>query len=221
MPRRINLVAPVVTRRRSVATAAAAASETSTVASPGDYLEVDYVVYTEDGTEVDSSKESGQQACFILGSSRLVAGFHQAVGGLAVGESRRFKVSPEDAYGGWVPPQMDGRAAQLDLRAGRGCALSSATTLHPSPPCFAAGERSDEMVAKLPRSAAPDGLEAGAAVKLTNGMTAVVTAVDEESVTIDANHPLAGQALDFEVTLTKRTPAAQLQAATFGAGCFW
>jgi hypothetical protein len=79
--------------------AAAAAASADAVASPGDYLEVEYVVYSEDGTEVDSSKESGQQACFILGSNRLVAGFHQAVGGLAVGESRRFKVSPEDAYG--------------------------------------------------------------------------------------------------------------------------
>jgi FKBP-type peptidyl-prolyl cis-trans isomerase 2 len=86
--------------------------------------------------------------------------------------------------------------------------------------CFA-GERSSEMIAKLPRSAAPAGLEAGVSVQLTNGMTAVVTSVDEESVTIDANHPLAGQSLDFEVTLTKRTPAAQLQTATFGAGCFW
>ena len=52
-------------------------------------------------------------------------------------------------------------------------------------------------------------------------MQAVVTAVDEESVTIDANHPLAGKQLAFEVQLTRHIPAAQLEYATFGAGCFW
>lgn len=45
--------------------------------------------------------------------------------------------------------------------------------------------------------------------------------MDEESVTIDANHPLAGKALMFDVQLTRRIPAAQLETATFGAGCFW
>jgi FKBP-type peptidyl-prolyl cis-trans isomerase 2 len=45
--------------------------------------------------------------------------------------------------------------------------------------------------------------------------------VDEESVTIDANHPLAGKQLAFEVQLTRHIPAAQLEYATFGAGCFW
>ena len=60
---------------------------------------------TEDGTVVDSSREEGgQRAQFVLGGERLVPGFHAAVGGLAVGEGRRFRVSAEDAYG--EPPLM-------------------------------------------------------------------------------------------------------------------
>ena len=55
----------------------------------------------------------------------------------------------------------------------------------------------------------------------TPPVQAVVTAVDEESVSIDANHPLAGKQLSFEVQLTRHIPAAQLEYATFGAGCFW
>ncbi len=45
--------------------------------------------------------------------------------------------------------------------------------------------------------------------------------VDDEGVTIDANHPLAGKDLTFDVELTKRIPAAELETAAFGAGCFW
>lgn len=39
------------------------------------------------------------QAEFILGSANLVPGFHQAVGGLQVGESRQMLVRADDAYG--------------------------------------------------------------------------------------------------------------------------
>lgn len=86
-------------RLRSRGTASDAVAATTGVASPGDYCEAEYTVSTEDGNVVDSSREAGAQACFILGSSHVVAGFHQAVGGLAVGESRKHRVSAEDAYG--------------------------------------------------------------------------------------------------------------------------
>lgn len=50
---------------------------------------------------------------------------------------------------------------------------------------------------------------------------ATVVGVDDEGVTIDANHPLAGKDLTFAVELTKRIPAGELETAAFGAGCFW
>lgn len=35
--------------------------------------------------------------------------------------------------------------------------------------------------------------DAGQVVQLNNGMPAIIAAIDEEGVTIDANHPLAGE----------------------------
>ncbi|KAL4426064.1 hypothetical protein ABPG77_007860 [Micractinium sp. CCAP 211/92] len=168
-------------RGQSVRPAAAGADATAAVASPGDYVELNYTVSLDDGTVVDSSEAAGEQACFVLGGSRAVAGFHQAAGGLAVGESRKFVVKAADAY----------------------------------------GEHKEELIVEVPRSQAPNGLQEGQVVQLSNGMQATVVGVDDEGVTIDANHPLAGKDLTFDVELTKRIPAAELETAAFGAGCFW
>jgi peptide-methionine (S)-S-oxide reductase len=88
-------------------------------------------------------------------------------------------------------------------------------------PDLAYGEKNDNMTAKVPVANAPEGLTVGATVQLQNGMQATVTAVDDEFVEIDANHPLAGKALTFEVELVNLVKSASMQVATFGAGCFW
>lgn len=63
------------------------------------------------------------------------------------------------------------------------------------------GERSEDQVLEVPADQAPPGLSVGDQVQLPNGARAVVLAVSEEAVRIDANHPLAGQALTFEIEL--------------------
>jgi FKBP-type peptidyl-prolyl cis-trans isomerase 2 len=68
-------------------------------------------------------------------------------------------------------------------------------------PAQAYGEHSDEMVLQVPADQAPQGLSAGDQVRLQNGQTAVVQEVTPEFVRIDANHPLAGRALNFEIEL--------------------
>ena len=45
-------------------------------------------------------------------------------------------------------------------------------------------------------------------VELTGGVPARVIAVDGGTVTVDANHPLAGKALNFEVEILSARPAA-------------
>lgn len=161
--------------------ASASAGAAAPVASPGDYCKADYTVRLEDGTVVDSSAQGGRPAEFILGSSKVVPGFHAAVGGLAVGEKRTHKARPEDAYGNW----------------------------------------NEELIVEIPRNQAPDGLQKDTTVQLSNGMQALVAEVSDDGITLDLNHPLAGKSLEFEVELIKLVPAAQLQKATFGAGCFW
>ena len=68
------------------------------------------------------------------------------------------------------------------------------------------GDRHDQLVFTVPRSNMPDGdLEVGMqfAAQDKEGNQQVVTLVDigDEEVQLDANHPLAGQTLHFDVTV--------------------
>ena len=67
-------------------------------------------------------------------------------------------------------------------------------------PADAYGERRDDALITVPADQAPPGLKVGDQVSAGN-MPAAVTAVDDDSVTIDTNHRLAGEALTFDVEL--------------------
>lgn len=67
-------------------------------------------------------------------------------------------------------------------------------------PKDAYGERDESMVVAVPKEQAPDGLTAGTPVMLGEH-TAVVVDVRPDAVVVDANHPLAGQALTFDLQL--------------------
>ncbi len=62
-------------------------------------------------------------------------------------------------------------------------------------------------VTRVSLGEAPEGARAGDEVQLTDGRPARVVEVTAEAVTVDANHPLAGRALRFEVDLLAVTPA--------------
>jgi peptidylprolyl isomerase len=71
------------------------------------------------------------------------------------------------------------------------------------------GERREELVQEVPRSALPEEIkpEEGMALQSQSPeghvMNLVVTNVADDSITVDANHPLAGQALSFDIELMK------------------
>jgi peptidylprolyl isomerase len=75
------------------------------------------------------------------------------------------------------------------------------------PPEEAYGPRHDQMIQDVPRNALPDDLEPveGMALQAQGQdgrvINLTVTAVQDESITVDGNHPLAGQALNFEIEL--------------------
>lgn len=68
-------------------------------------------------------------------------------------------------------------------------------------PGDAYGEPMPELMLEVPAEHAPDGLSLGDRVMLGNGAQAVVVGIDPDTVTVDANHPLAGQALTFDIEL--------------------
>jgi peptidylprolyl isomerase len=71
------------------------------------------------------------------------------------------------------------------------------------------GERLEEMVAEIPKSDLPEGLvpELGAHLEVAHESGQVfqvlITDVTDSHITIDANHPLAGRELTFDISLVE------------------
>ena len=74
-------------------------------------------------------------------------------------------------------------------------------------PADAYGERNEQAIQEVPKSALPPDLtpQEGMTLQAQNQnqqpIQLVVTAVGEESITVDANHPLAGKTLNFDISL--------------------
>ncbi len=81
----------------------------------------------------------------------------------------------------------------------RGLTPGQSRTVHIEP-AAAYGSRDEARVLSIPAAEAPDGLRVGDRVQMGN-QPALVTEVTAETVTVDANHELAGKALNFDVQL--------------------
>ena len=87
-----------------------------------------------------------------------------------------------------------------------GLAIGETKTIH-IPVEDAYGERIEEMVAVVPRGDLPPEMkpEVGQQLEVTQEdgqlFQVLVVEVNDETITIDANHPLAGQALNFDLRL--------------------
>ena len=76
------------------------------------------------------------------------------------------------------------------------------------PPDEAYGAIDPTLVIEAPAGELPEGARVGDEVTLSSGRPAVITAIDANTVSLDANPPLAGEALTFDVQLIAVTPAA-------------
>lgn len=71
------------------------------------------------------------------------------------------------------------------------------------------GERHEQLVQEVPKSALPEEIEPSVGMQLQSKtpdgqmMPLTVTAVTEEAITVDGNHPLAGQKLEFDIELVE------------------
>jgi FKBP-type peptidyl-prolyl cis-trans isomerase 2 len=89
-----------------------------------------------------------------------------------------------------------------------GMAISEKKTVT-IPSAEAYGDRNDELIQTVPRTELPADMkpEAGQTLVATNDngqqTHVIVQEVTEEAITIDANHPLAGQDLIFEIELVE------------------
>jgi peptidylprolyl isomerase len=86
------------------------------------------------------------------------------------------------------------------------------------------GERDEQQMHRFPRSEVPEEMrpEIGDCITLTTPegqhVQATVAAIDEENLTFDLNHPLAGKNLTFEIEVVGIS-ATPTQEASCGSGC--
>ena len=91
-------------------------------------------------------------------------------------------------------------------------------------PDEAYGERDEGQMHQFPRADVPEDMqpEVGDCVTLTtpegNHIQAVVSSVDDENLTFDLNHPLAGKNLTFEIEVVGISPTPT-QEVGCGSGC--
>ena len=152
----------------------------------GDTVRVHYTGRLDDGSIFDSS-EGSAEGCGDHG--------HSCGCGSNESEPMEFVLGE-----GKLLPKFE--AAVLGLEPGQSVTVKIVAD-------EAYGQRMEEMVAVVPRSEIPaemkpqvgDSLE----VILQDGspMPVMVTEAGEESITLDANHPLAGMDLTFDIRLVQ------------------
>ncbi|MFH1699333.1 MAG: peptidylprolyl isomerase [Candidatus Zixiibacteriota bacterium] len=137
-------------------------------AKDGDTVKVHYVGTLDDGSEFDSSR--GREPLeFTIGRPGIIEGFSNGVLGMAVGETKKVSLSPEEAYG------------------------------QPRP----------DMIQEVPLSSFPESIkpEVGVQLSMQNSsgqpFPVKITAMTDSTATLDANHPLAGKTLTFELELVE------------------
>lgn len=167
-------------------------------AKQGDKVKIDYVGTLDDGTVFDSTypDEEGTDSCSDeecacdsddCSEDDCGCGGHHETGPmeLTIGNGDFF-------------PQFD--ELLVGMKTGETKTISI-----PAEEAF--GEYDNDKVFTVPRSDIPEDMkpEEGDELLLTNEddeqLEVVVVGVTPESVTFDANHPLAGEELKFEITL--------------------
>jgi len=137
-----------------------------TAAKKGDCVKVHYTGTLEDGSIFDSSR-GVEPLEFTLGSGQVIAGFDEAVTGMAPGERKNVMIPADKAY----------------------------------------GERHEEMVISVSRNQFPTHIvpEIGQQIQLTGPhnqpILVKVVEIAADSVLLDANPPLAGMDLTFDLEL--------------------
>lgn len=147
--------------------------QTMTQAKSGDTVKIHYTGRLADGTEFDTSKGS-EPLSFTLGKNQVIPGFEKAVDGLSVGDNRTVEITSDQAYG----PHRD----EMVIKAKR-------------------SEMPEDLELKLGRQL--EGRSDSEEGKEPQRVIFTITGISDDEVTLDANHPLAGKDLTFDIELVE------------------
>jgi peptidylprolyl isomerase len=135
-------------------------------AKSGDKVKVHYTGTLDDSSVFDSSRER-EPLEFTIGDGRLIPGFENAIVGMAIGDTKKVRLEPADAY----------------------------------------GERRDDLTMEVEKSSFPEDTDPEVGQRYTlqraDGQTinVVIAHIKDDKVGLDANHPLAGKTLTFDLEL--------------------
>ena len=138
-------------------------------ATTGKQVSVHYVGTFDSGDEFDNSYTRGKPITFELGSNQTIVGFEEAIVGLAVGEKKTVRITPDKAYGE-VNEKLFQTFARTDFPADFEIIVGEMITIP---------------------------TESGQV------FPAIIYAVDESSVVLNFNHPMAGKNLNFDIELVE------------------
>jgi FKBP-type peptidyl-prolyl cis-trans isomerase SlpA len=138
---------------------------------PGSFLTLHYRLRGPDGADVVNTFDD-KPATLSLGAGQLAPAMEQRLIGLAEGEHRSFALAPGEAFGERNPEMLQRVARSLLQKLG--------------------APDEDYTVGDVVQFPTPDGQGAFAGMVRETG---------DDWLLFDFNHPLAGQAVSFEVQL--------------------
>lgn len=143
------------------------------IVQPDSFLTLHYRLSSLDGTEHVSTFEMSP-ATLQMGGGQLAASLEACLLGLGVGEHHVFELQADDAFGQHNPRLVE-RIARSALPADVELKVNS-----------------------LIEFSAPDG---GTVPGIPGGVAGLLRELSDTSAVFDFNHPLAGQAVRFEVKI--------------------
>ncbi len=153
----------------------------ATQANWGDMVKVQYKGHTEDGAVLDDSFSRGPLS-FRLGTDEVITGFEEAIVGMAPGEAKVVRIPAERAFGPYQPDLVY-RIERCRWPKGTKLCMGCAVRLYGSEEW----SRGDPTQPRMAR----------------------VAGIDNDVITLDANHPLAGQGLIFAIRLLEVLPGGR------------
>jgi len=153
--------------------------------SQGHLVSLDYVLSIKDGEVVESSEQEGPLE-YLHGNGEIPEGLEQALEGKAVGDKIELTLEPQDAFGDY------------DV----------------------------EALTTVPRSEFPEDAEIEKDQWIQVGVTLEdeeeegefeiemrIVEIGDEAVVLDANHPLAGKTITYQVEVREFRPATDEEIA--------
>jgi FKBP-type peptidyl-prolyl cis-trans isomerase 2 len=132
----------------------------------GNTVKVHYTGTFENGEVFDSSVERNEPISFTVGTKQVIPGFENALMGMAIGESKKVTLMPEQAYGNVI----------------------------------------NEMIQEVDKTLVPPTVKVGEVLTSQTDQgpfNVVVSEVNENTVVLDGNHPMAGKTLVFELEVVE------------------